>query len=559
MIYIKSFSDYEGFKSLFGLNEHGNGVSSRRNKILLALYKDKETWKKARKLGNYYPFTLTDMAQLKEWVKVNLNFSGTVQNFSYCLNLLGTNYYSNIYEIDSLGGICQDGDYRCIRYIKHEDGSHDGKVYKMKAGKFFAKIIEESNFGRCLPEQVKIWICEEFASAWQVAAKKECGGYTLHHGSEPEDFSGIYGDFDYVGDFHSCMMRAGNEGFYTDAVNATAAWLTNGNGDMVARCVIYNEVHESGSDKVWRLAERQYCTECDDTLKRVLILKLIDAGLIDGYKQIGAGCGDAKAFVDVNGQSLSRKNFYIDCKLENDDRLSYQDSFKWFDYSRQRADNYGSGENADLDTTSGYVNIKQGEWDDWHEEYCDEVVTVYYHGDSMYCNVDRLDDFRMVPTAYNDYYYYEDVVWDENRQEYILEEDARYCKYEDEYHYYEDCEMLANGDYALESDCVEIDGDYYLEDDDDVVLLANGDYALRENCVVIDNEFYLESDCVELPNGEYALMEDCVQCATCDEWILEDSCEYYSEITGKHYCCEDCQLEDEKRYREEHALVKCAV
>lgn len=34
MIYIKSFKNYEEFKVLFGVVEHGNGVKSRKNKIL---------------------------------------------------------------------------------------------------------------------------------------------------------------------------------------------------------------------------------------------------------------------------------------------------------------------------------------------------------------------------------------------------------------------------------------------------------------------------------------------------------------------------------------------
>lgn len=42
MIYIKSFKNYEEFKVLFGVVEHGNGVKSRKNKILLACLKDRK-------------------------------------------------------------------------------------------------------------------------------------------------------------------------------------------------------------------------------------------------------------------------------------------------------------------------------------------------------------------------------------------------------------------------------------------------------------------------------------------------------------------------------------
>lgn len=42
MIYIKSFKNYDEFKKIFAIVEHGNGVKSRKNKILLAWLKDRK-------------------------------------------------------------------------------------------------------------------------------------------------------------------------------------------------------------------------------------------------------------------------------------------------------------------------------------------------------------------------------------------------------------------------------------------------------------------------------------------------------------------------------------
>lgn len=42
MIYIKSFKNYDEFKQLFGVVKHGNGVVSRKNKILLACLKNRK-------------------------------------------------------------------------------------------------------------------------------------------------------------------------------------------------------------------------------------------------------------------------------------------------------------------------------------------------------------------------------------------------------------------------------------------------------------------------------------------------------------------------------------
>lgn len=82
--------------------------------------------------------------------------------------------------------------------------------------------------------------------------------------------------------------------------------------------------------------ERQYASNKDDTLKRLLIDKLIHGEYIDGYKVIGASCRDADAFVDISGNSLKNKKFEIDCQLDIHDTLSYQDSFKWYNHSKKK-------------------------------------------------------------------------------------------------------------------------------------------------------------------------------------------------------------------------------
>ena len=41
MLYF-DFKNYEEFKEIFGIIKHGNGVKSRKNKILLSLYKERK-------------------------------------------------------------------------------------------------------------------------------------------------------------------------------------------------------------------------------------------------------------------------------------------------------------------------------------------------------------------------------------------------------------------------------------------------------------------------------------------------------------------------------------
>ena len=73
-------------------------------------------------------------------------------------------YYSSKFSTDNFNGICEDGDYRAVRYFNHENN----RVFKMKAGKFFRAIATETRFGKTLCEQVLNWLSEEFAASWQT-------------------------------------------------------------------------------------------------------------------------------------------------------------------------------------------------------------------------------------------------------------------------------------------------------------------------------------------------------------------------------------------------------
>lgn len=499
MLYIKSFQNYEDFKNLFGITEHGNGAKSRKNRILLSLYKDKEIWRLAREKGNFYPFTISSMPQLKNWLMSQL---AATSEGRYKVIALEREFFSDTYETDSLGGICADGDTRCIRYIKHEDGN--SRIFKMKAGKLMTKLIEENT--RCrINETIRIWLCEEFAADWQAYTRGRACEYTLHTGDGYDDFAGIYGDFSYKGDFGSCMMNDGYSSFYVDAVDATAAWLEDSDGDMVARCVIYNHVTDEDGN-VWRLAERQYTSDSDETLKRMLVLKLIEAGLIDGYKTVGASCHDSRNFVTNDGESLRGKRFEIRCSLEDGDTLSYQDSFKYWEDGV--ADNW-SCNGIELTETDGHFG-NEGEWDDFQEYYCRETCEVFSDGCSYQCDVDNMDDFVYL-SYLDEYHHVDDVVYDNDEEKDILRENAVLCC-DDEYHLRDNCTKLANGEWCLDDKVVEINGADYYEDADEVHW-----------------------------------------CPCCGEYFLDtDDEDFYSELTHRQYCCEDCMLTAEREYRKLH-------
>ena len=399
MLFYK-FKNYDEFKSIFGIQHHSNVAKSRKNKILLAYIKNKELLHQAVKSDDYTLIHLSSITELKLEMKKRIKKSGLRSSkMKYKVNLNGETYYSAIYSTDDNNGLCEDGDFKAIRYINHEN---DGRVFKMKAGKFFRAIILETKFGRTLPEQVLIHLCEDFAMEWQ--------GYCI--GKLPknklyvnDDFHRIYSKSACEGDFHSCMAGTGYHSFYKKYVDASAAYLENEEGKIIARAVIFNKVKDENG-KIWRLCERQYSTDCNDVLKRALVDALIRDNHIDGYKKIGAGCNDTRAFLDVNGNSLADKEFSIECTLGYDGVLSYQDSFKYLDIYNHVAFNHESADyDEELSITYGHLGDDDDdddddnhpdEYDSYHDRYVWETTTVYVNGRRESCDVDDLEDFFQI-------------------------------------------------------------------------------------------------------------------------------------------------------------------
>ena len=505
MIYMRSaFKNYEEFKALFGVNEHGNGEKSRRNKILLSLFKSKEILHRMAtrreryhlcqqnewnpKEEKYVPCERWRCEVLNRWdidLYAPLNMSGlyrmvmdylSVESRGHsCTSWLQINnldgIWSTQYKSDDFGGLCEDGDIRSIRYINIENG----RVFKMRAGKFMRKLIEECNdLNTILPYEVKNWFCEEFAEKWKAyAADNICGNeYTLH---VDDDFCRIYDSYECVGDFGSCMTDKDYWTFYRDATDAKAAYLENEDGKIVARCIIYTDVLD-GEGNHLRLAERQYSTDCDDSLKRMLVMRLIDGGHIDGYKRVGADCHSPESFANVHGEPLKNYELSIRCVLHTDDAVSYQDSFKWYDEDNFRAYNhdFDGYHEDDLATTDGY----------WGSRY----VYSEYHGRNI-----REDD----------------AVYVETRDTYILNEETREARV---YHRGE-----FRWETCLADDCLEIYGCYY----------------------------YAGTD-AEYPE-EYGIST----CPVCGEnFVYDEGC--YSEITCEDYCCADCRNSAERDYKKEN-------
>lgn len=523
------FKNYEEFKEIFGLVEHGNGVVSRKNKILLALYKSKFALRAhirhmayasdldnyRRSYTKYERIRYNDHAikrNMRRWDRIfrryddfldrytlpekNFRFLtaktlaelkgylyNALQSYDYAkstdceLILNNLCFQSPKFKTDKMNGICEDGTVNAVRYINTENG----KVFKMKAGKMFNHIMDNNKLFDNMPEQIKRWLSEEWVGEWNEYANRiinpeDC---TLH---VDDDFRAIYSSDRYAdGDFHSCMVDDGQWKFYRDAVKAKAAYTTDEDGRILARCILFTEVREDGSDKIWRLAERQYSVDSNLGLQRQLVRKLIDGGYIDGYKSVGASCHDAKDFVDNDGKDLSEKKFSIVCNLRRGDILSYQDSFKWYDEDSNVAYNYGNSD-SNLATTSETFEVEDEhdgeEFSDYHDYYISE----------------------------------EDACWVGSRQDYFYNDEVVYAH-------------VWGGRHFNEEDC------------------------FREDCVCIEDEYYYAGRNAE-ELSEYNIGE-CPHCG--DFFILSNG--YHSDYTDEDYCCDDCLIDGETRAHEDNGEV----
>ena len=303
------------------------------------------------------------------------------------------------------------------------------------------------------------------------------------------------------------MVDRERTSFYRDSVKAKAAYITDKTGLIVARSILFTDVTDQDGKK-WRLLERQYSSGGDDVLKRLLIDKLIQGKHIDGYKIVGASCHEANAFVDIDGNSLSDKKFEIDCDLELEDTLSYQDSFKWYSYDQNKAYNYeNSGTSYNLDTTDqnlyGDDDEDDGEWDDYHQYHCSVTRSCYRNGREIWVDVNNLDDFIWIEST-QEYHHENDCVCCDECGTYILLDDAMCSEVTEEYYCCKDCMEKAENEFKRENwHYSEYDDEWY-EDYTDItrINIWNEPEGIYENksigtdtlCWLLRNEEAWEFD-----------------------------------------------------------------
>ena len=472
MLYYNFYS-YEEFKARFGLEKRETGTVIRKNRILLAHLKNPVLLKYCKEHNDYTLLHVYNMADLqKKTVEAILSSGKNDEKLPHKVELIGETYYSSKYETDEFRGLCEDLDKHSIRYINVERN----RVFKMRAGKFMRELILETEIGKLLSPCVVNWIAGDvFTQHWCTYTHGYTSGIELHVNDE---FEKIY-DSDYCkGDFNSCMVDRNRTSFYRDSVKSKAAYITDKTGLIVARSILFTEVTDQDGRK-WRLLERQYSSEGDDALKRLLVDKLIQEDYIDGYKVIGASCHDANSFVDVCGNSLSDRKFEIDCDLDMEDTLSYQDSFKWYGYNQNKAYNYeNSSFSYTLDTTDlnlyGDTDEDEDEdeslWDEYHQYDCDDTTLCYLHGNEINVDSENLDDFVWIESK-EEYHHKDDCVCCDNCGENLLEDDAEYSEVTEEHYCCKECMEKAEDEFKRKNwYYLEYDGEWY-EDYTDITRI----------------------------------------------------------------------------------------
>lgn len=488
MLFITAFKNYSEFQELFGVREF-DGKKARKNKILLSLLKDKNFFKESVKSGNLYPFSITNMTDLRNYLVHRIHVSGSKsKKLCHKIWLLDRYYYSDKYTLDGMAGVCEDGTPNAVRYVNTENN----RPWKMKAGKFYKHLIESTAFGKKLNETLVIWLCEEFCRDWTSHVIGKLPKNKLYVN---DCFSDIYDSdrlkgYDVKDDaFVSCMVNKGYHSFYHDAVNAKAAYLEDENGMIIARCVIFTEVYDEDGE-TWRYAERQYSVMNNDVYKQALVDALIAKGEIDCFKKVGASCHDSRAIVDIHGNSLADKKFHIDCDLDWDSTLSYQDTFKYFNMYERKAYNYEVG-GYSLDVTEGSLSAADedqdpdpDEYDSYHDRDAWEICTVYYHGDEETCDVEDREDFQLFKGKW---YHEDDIVTCPKCGSKML--NPEYYGEDDEVYYSEvtgksycdtDCRDEAENDYKKENwHFSDYDDDWY-EDKNDLVTYQKYNFITEE-------------------------------------------------------------------------------
>lgn len=252
--------------------------------------------------------------------EINVNFKlGTTNYRFFCKNYSNPRDGLDALSVAKTGVIHLYNNTNC----RHED---------VKAGRFLKRIMEDNNF-KC-GEPTELYLAEEFQRKVDEATTFD-GNYEL---VVDKHFDWIYSSDKCHDSFGSCMCDKGRTSFYTDCVDADAIYiLRKSDNKIVARAILYHNVYSKQDGKLHDYIDRTY--GIDESMKRLLTHKAIAEGKADLYKAVGAGCRDIYAIMDKDGNRLANAALAINMYLTKGHKLSFADTFKYYDYANGVASN----------------------------------------------------------------------------------------------------------------------------------------------------------------------------------------------------------------------------
>lgn len=555
---------YEQINELFALETKADGRIVRKNKFFFELLRDKEFRSQMRQCmisigGNPYRVARYDLGGCLLWAEDYCNKPNGLNNFitflvyNYCVaenkfsanrERLNTQYFehnnftfffgapfSSEYGPSTAGG-------KYIAYTKRKDGAK--KRMREKASVLYKNFLESNFLARIenkdeiihIPDVVKNRVIECFSIAWTAYA--DGGEFTLHI---DKNFHAIYSSDECDGNFHSCMTDMGFETFYEAIPEANACYITNEDGLIVARAILWNDV-DGGNGNRYRLLDRLYSTDQNERLQTILLNKVLAEQKCDLYKPVGCACSDATDILTADGVCFDGV-LRIWYDLEPMEYVPYLDTFKYYSENGNFATN---DEYIEYDynlTGTGGENPSQNYCNYFDEHFSGRSIHSDYHDSDFEDYDDRI--------TYSDYEYDvlvkddDDVCYSEALDDYLLKDHA--VQTEDSGNWFPRNEAC---DYGLI--CVE-DGvycdDHYFEYPENVGTIDEENYEIEDYKELVAKTIIFEDEM----DDEFSIKED--------ELYFHYGSEAYSHfyiINTQHWAyIKDIDKESWDRY------VKCAM
>lgn len=283
----------------------------------------------------------------------------------------------------------------------------------------------------------------------------------------------------------SCMRNV--DGDYFDVYSA--------NDDVCHMAVALTPQHKVlGRALLWKTDQYGWCMDtiyAEDHI-RPMFINFANA---NGMRYKASQSCHHHDFDMLNGERVGCGNLSVKLKYCDFDQYPYLDTLYYMDTYNSVIQNHSDGADRELRNTDGEFNDMEDEVECIH-------TGNYYHE----------DDCRYVDYRYNGSYY----------EGYVHHEYTVYVR---------------GGYHAIQDHAVEVNGDYYLMDDDDiryseyedthyhiddcVYVESESDYRHIDDCVEIDYEWYLKEDCVDTRDG-WVHRDDAVRTHDC-EWIHKDN------------------------------------